>query len=226
MVTEDNDFGELVMRQHLPSAGVILLRLSGMARAQQPAYVAQMCEPGLAGDHQQGIRQSWARICSRRDSGLGATWQVGGETRQDVGSPARQARSRSLACLRSCSRLGERDGESIETSSFGRLLSAHAGKEEGSGHPGEEASGLGPFRGRVATGSHGRSMWREVWVCQAARAREKQRDMANRTRYAGADWRSFSILAGDARRRRPAPRPHHHTLGDRQLCSLTRPSRP
>jgi predicted nuclease of predicted toxin-antitoxin system len=42
VVTEDTDFGELVMRQHLPSAGVILLRLSGLARGAQPDYVAQM----------------------------------------------------------------------------------------------------------------------------------------------------------------------------------------
>lgn len=42
IVTEDNDFGELVMRQRLPSAGILLLRLSGMERALQPTYVAQM----------------------------------------------------------------------------------------------------------------------------------------------------------------------------------------
>jgi predicted nuclease of predicted toxin-antitoxin system len=42
VLTEDTDFGDLVMRQHLPSAGVILLRLSGMPRAQQPNYVARM----------------------------------------------------------------------------------------------------------------------------------------------------------------------------------------
>ncbi|MGH2484768.1 MAG: DUF5615 family PIN-like protein [Ktedonobacterales bacterium] len=42
IVTEDNDFGELVMRQRLPSAGILLLRLSGMMRASQPTYVAQM----------------------------------------------------------------------------------------------------------------------------------------------------------------------------------------
>lgn len=41
VVTEDNDFGELVMRQGLPSAGILLLRLSGMARAMQPEYVVQ-----------------------------------------------------------------------------------------------------------------------------------------------------------------------------------------
>jgi predicted nuclease of predicted toxin-antitoxin system len=41
VVTEDNDFGELVVRDHLPSAGVVLLRLSGMARALQPEYIAQ-----------------------------------------------------------------------------------------------------------------------------------------------------------------------------------------
>jgi predicted nuclease of predicted toxin-antitoxin system len=42
VVTEDTDFGDLVMRQRLPSAGVILLRLSGMERARQPDYVAQV----------------------------------------------------------------------------------------------------------------------------------------------------------------------------------------
>lgn len=42
VLTEDNDFGDLVMRQQLPSAGVILLRLSGMERPAQPDYVAQI----------------------------------------------------------------------------------------------------------------------------------------------------------------------------------------
>ncbi|HEX6818376.1 MAG TPA: DUF5615 family PIN-like protein [Ktedonobacterales bacterium] len=42
VITEDNDFGDLVMRQRVPSAGIVLLRLSGMARTLQPAYVAQM----------------------------------------------------------------------------------------------------------------------------------------------------------------------------------------
>jgi predicted nuclease of predicted toxin-antitoxin system len=42
VLTEDTDFGELVMHQRLPSAGVILLRLSGMARAAQPEHVAQI----------------------------------------------------------------------------------------------------------------------------------------------------------------------------------------
>jgi predicted nuclease of predicted toxin-antitoxin system len=41
ILTEDTDFGELVMHEHLPSAGVILLRLSGMARSLQPDYIAQ-----------------------------------------------------------------------------------------------------------------------------------------------------------------------------------------
>jgi predicted nuclease of predicted toxin-antitoxin system len=41
ILTEDSDFGDLIMRQHLPSAGVILLRLSGMERLAQPDYVAQ-----------------------------------------------------------------------------------------------------------------------------------------------------------------------------------------
>lgn len=41
VVTEDTDFGDLVMRQRLPSAGVILLRLSGMTRAAQPDFIAQ-----------------------------------------------------------------------------------------------------------------------------------------------------------------------------------------
>jgi predicted nuclease of predicted toxin-antitoxin system len=40
VLTEDTDFGDLIWRQHQPSAGVILLRLSGMARAAQPEYVA------------------------------------------------------------------------------------------------------------------------------------------------------------------------------------------
>jgi predicted nuclease of predicted toxin-antitoxin system len=42
VLTEDTDFGDLVLRQHLPSAGVILLRLSGLARALQPDYVAHL----------------------------------------------------------------------------------------------------------------------------------------------------------------------------------------
>jgi predicted nuclease of predicted toxin-antitoxin system len=41
VLTEDTDFGELVMHQRLPSAGVILLRLSGIARAAQPEHIAQ-----------------------------------------------------------------------------------------------------------------------------------------------------------------------------------------
>jgi predicted nuclease of predicted toxin-antitoxin system len=41
ILTEDTDFGELVMRERLPSAGVILMRLSGMARSLQPDYIAQ-----------------------------------------------------------------------------------------------------------------------------------------------------------------------------------------
>lgn len=42
VLTEDSDFGDLTFRLGLPSAGIILLRLSGMARALQPDYVAQM----------------------------------------------------------------------------------------------------------------------------------------------------------------------------------------
>lgn len=42
VVTEDTDFGELVMRLHLPSVGVILLRLSGMARAAQPDFISHV----------------------------------------------------------------------------------------------------------------------------------------------------------------------------------------
>jgi predicted nuclease of predicted toxin-antitoxin system len=41
ILTEDTDFGELVMREGLPSAGVVLLRLSGLARSLQPDYIAQ-----------------------------------------------------------------------------------------------------------------------------------------------------------------------------------------
>jgi len=42
VLTEDTDFGELVVRQRLPTAGVVLLRLSGMDRTAQPDYVAQI----------------------------------------------------------------------------------------------------------------------------------------------------------------------------------------
>lgn len=42
VLTEDSDFGDLVMRQHLPAVGVILLRLSGMERSAQPDYIAQI----------------------------------------------------------------------------------------------------------------------------------------------------------------------------------------
>ena len=42
VLTEDSDFGDLVMRQHLPSTGIILLRLSGMDRSAQPDYVAHI----------------------------------------------------------------------------------------------------------------------------------------------------------------------------------------
>jgi len=41
ILTEDTDFGELVMRERLPSAGVVLLRLRGLARPLQPDYIAQ-----------------------------------------------------------------------------------------------------------------------------------------------------------------------------------------
>jgi predicted nuclease of predicted toxin-antitoxin system len=41
ILTEDTDFGELVMREQRPSAGVVLLRLSGLARSLQPDYIAQ-----------------------------------------------------------------------------------------------------------------------------------------------------------------------------------------
>jgi predicted nuclease of predicted toxin-antitoxin system len=41
VVPEDTDFGDLVMRLHLPSAGVILLRLSRMTRAAQPDFIAR-----------------------------------------------------------------------------------------------------------------------------------------------------------------------------------------
>ena len=41
VLTEDTDFGDLVMRQLLPSPGVILLRLMGMPRPQQPEYIAE-----------------------------------------------------------------------------------------------------------------------------------------------------------------------------------------
>jgi predicted nuclease of predicted toxin-antitoxin system len=41
ILTEDTDFGELVMRERLPSAGVVLLRLGGLARFLQPDYIAQ-----------------------------------------------------------------------------------------------------------------------------------------------------------------------------------------
>ncbi len=40
ILTEDTDFGDLVMRQRLPSPGVIVLRLMGMPRSQQPGYIA------------------------------------------------------------------------------------------------------------------------------------------------------------------------------------------
>jgi predicted nuclease of predicted toxin-antitoxin system len=38
VLTEDTDFGELVVRQRLPTAGVVLLRLAGMDRTAQPDY--------------------------------------------------------------------------------------------------------------------------------------------------------------------------------------------
>ncbi|HEY7021156.1 MAG TPA: DUF5615 family PIN-like protein [Ktedonobacterales bacterium] len=41
ILTEDTDFGELVIREQLPSAGVVLLRLSGLARSLQPDFIAQ-----------------------------------------------------------------------------------------------------------------------------------------------------------------------------------------
>ena len=41
ILAEDTDFGELVIRERLPSAGVVLLRLSGLARSLQPDFIAQ-----------------------------------------------------------------------------------------------------------------------------------------------------------------------------------------
>ncbi|MGO8949260.1 MAG: DUF5615 family PIN-like protein [Ktedonobacterales bacterium] len=41
VLTEDVDFASLVMREHLPSVGIILLRLTGIERGAQPEYVAQ-----------------------------------------------------------------------------------------------------------------------------------------------------------------------------------------
>jgi predicted nuclease of predicted toxin-antitoxin system len=41
ILTEATDFGELVMRERLPSAGVALVRLGGLARSLQPDYIAQ-----------------------------------------------------------------------------------------------------------------------------------------------------------------------------------------
>ncbi len=40
VITEDTDFGDLVMRLGHASAGVILLRLSGMARDLRPDHIA------------------------------------------------------------------------------------------------------------------------------------------------------------------------------------------
>lgn len=41
MLTEDSDFGELVIRYRRPAVGIIRLRLGGMPRAIQPDYIAQ-----------------------------------------------------------------------------------------------------------------------------------------------------------------------------------------
>jgi predicted nuclease of predicted toxin-antitoxin system len=40
VITEDTDFGDLVVRFGHASAGVVLLRLSGMTRDQQPDHIA------------------------------------------------------------------------------------------------------------------------------------------------------------------------------------------
>jgi predicted nuclease of predicted toxin-antitoxin system len=42
IVTEVSVFGDLVMREGRKSAGIVLLRLSGMARDKQPDYVAEI----------------------------------------------------------------------------------------------------------------------------------------------------------------------------------------
>jgi predicted nuclease of predicted toxin-antitoxin system len=42
VLTDDAALGDLVLRQGFASAGLILLRLAGLARADQPGYVAQM----------------------------------------------------------------------------------------------------------------------------------------------------------------------------------------
>lgn len=64
VVTEDTDFGELVMRQRQASAGVVPLRLSGMARSAQPDYVAQMVRAHAASlaDHFTVLTPTSARI--------------------------------------------------------------------------------------------------------------------------------------------------------------------
>ena len=52
LVTADRDFGELVFRQGAAHAGVILLRLAGLANATKAAIVAEVCRlrgPELVG---------------------------------------------------------------------------------------------------------------------------------------------------------------------------------
>jgi predicted nuclease of predicted toxin-antitoxin system len=43
LLTADKDFGELIFRQRLVHAGVILLRLAGLANATKAEIVAEVC---------------------------------------------------------------------------------------------------------------------------------------------------------------------------------------
>ena len=44
LLTADKDFGEMVFRQRLVHAGVVLLRLSGLANATKAKIVANVCQ--------------------------------------------------------------------------------------------------------------------------------------------------------------------------------------
>jgi predicted nuclease of predicted toxin-antitoxin system len=68
LMTADKDFGELVFRQGLVHAGVVLLRLAGLANATKAEIVAEVCRDrgaalvgafSVVSPGQLRIRQMW-----------------------------------------------------------------------------------------------------------------------------------------------------------------------
>ena len=57
LLTEDLDFGEMVFRQNVTSAGVIMVRLTGLGSAQKAAVLL-----GVIGEHADAIRGAFVLI--------------------------------------------------------------------------------------------------------------------------------------------------------------------